>query len=380
MTETGGCRIDRRRRGLRRRAAHRSAPRVSRVQAHCPRDRVQASARKRAACGLRRLRGRAPGGALEGVDDAARSRDQAAGGAGGKGRRERRHRSSLRAHPGQQQRGGGHQLAQSRQLLGHRRADDRADVGDPGRPDAIGTQRGDQRGEPVTDASAAGQRLVLDLRRAGIGGPHQHEQPAADRARRGEERLHRVTPEQRADGQRVGAEAREGAKRRRQPAEESLPVGSGTDIDVAPLGVRDHEQAVFTRVVDQARERSPAGRPEPLETGDLELDRHAFARPRPRARSRQWRADRGRGELRRVRAVARRDSGSSAGNAIASGHSRFGSGSNPRTIWERRRSTCSASRSPKPVTEATGRAAPAPGDPGATTRARSRCGETGAAT
>ena len=58
--------------------------------------------------------------------------DQAAGGTGGEGRRQVTTAAALGADPGQQQPACGISSAQARELLGHGRADDGADVGQSG--------------------------------------------------------------------------------------------------------------------------------------------------------------------------------------------------------------------------------------------------------
>jgi hypothetical protein len=67
-------------------------------------------------------------------------------------------------------------------------------------------------------------------------------------------------------------EAGRGAELRLAAAEDRLGVGEGAARDVAPLGVRDHEQAFLACVRDRALEREPAGEAEPLEARELRLD------------------------------------------------------------------------------------------------------------
>ena len=81
--------------------------------------------------------------------------------------------------------------------------------------------------------------------------------------------------EQRVDRERIGAESGHGPVRRLGPAEEGLPVGDGRHVDIAALGVGDHHQLVAMGVRDHLGKRRPARRAEPLEAGDLGLDRHA---------------------------------------------------------------------------------------------------------
>ena len=78
-----------------------------------------------------------------------------------------------------------------------------------------------------------------------------------------------------SSGLTVTASAREAvdlAERRRRAAEERLGVGGGGDVDVAALGVGEHEQARVAGVRDGGVERGPAGGAEALEAGELRLD------------------------------------------------------------------------------------------------------------
>ena len=59
------------------------------------------------------------------------------------------------------------------------------------------------------------------------------------------ERDERVGPQQRVDRERVGAETGDRAERSRRLPEEGLRVRGGRDIDVAALGVGDHQQTVL---------------------------------------------------------------------------------------------------------------------------------------
>ena len=58
--------------------------------------------------------------------------------------------------------------------------------------------------------------------------------------------------------------------------QERLGIGCSRDVDVAALGVGDHEQPVLARPRRDLLQRSPPRRPESLEAGDLELDRDAL--------------------------------------------------------------------------------------------------------
>jgi hypothetical protein len=54
-----------------------------------------------------------------------------------------------------------------------------------------------------------------------------------------------------------------------------LGIGGGGDVDVAALGVGQHEQPPLVGVLDDARERVPAVGAEALEAGELRLGRDA---------------------------------------------------------------------------------------------------------
>ena len=95
------------------------------------------------------------------------------------------------------------------------------------------------------------------------------------RVRRAIERLERVAAQQRVGGQRVGAEAR----RRRRTATASRRTTPGRRRrrcrHVAALAVGEHEQAGARAHARRRLEREPAGEAEPLEAGELRLDRDA---------------------------------------------------------------------------------------------------------
>ena len=120
-----------------------------------------------------------------------------------------------------------------------------------------------------------GARQVLDVGRAGIAGPHQGEdsRPGALRCR--DQRLERVGAEQWVGGEGVGAEAGDRAPWGRRLADQRLGVGSGGDRHVAALAIGDDEQPGFLCRRADLAQRRPAGRPEPLEAGELGLDRDA---------------------------------------------------------------------------------------------------------
>jgi hypothetical protein len=160
-------------------------------------------------------------------------------------------------------------------MLRRRRADDRADVRQavaaPLRAEAV-----DERGDVLPHRLPRAERGVLEVGRARVRGPDEHEQPAAG----GGERRERVLAEVRVDRQGVGVDPGHRAERRVRAAEERLRVGLGGDADVAALGVGDDEQAGGARSAGHALERGPAGRAEALEAGDLRLDRDAGGRRR----------------------------------------------------------------------------------------------------
>ena len=99
--------------------------------------------------------------------------------------------------------------------------------------------------------------------------------PAAVTLARVEERLDRLAPEVRVDGDRVGERrstvARLDVRRR---------VRARGRADVAALRVRDHEQSRLARVGARVLERAQAVRAERLEERELRLDRDAHRRRR----------------------------------------------------------------------------------------------------
>ena len=105
------------------------------------------------------------------------------------------------------------------------------------------------------------------------------------------ERLERVASEQRVDRHRVDSEARDRAEWTRRLAEEGLRVGLRGDVDIASLGVGDHQQAVVARHRDGLGQDAPARGSEPLKASDLELDRDALL-SRRLDRERAMRSDR----------------------------------------------------------------------------------------
>ena len=179
----------------------------------------------------------------------------------------------------------GHQLAQRLQPLRGGRADDRADVA---------TAPGATPPAPSSPTSAAMRSLtvppdlqpqLLDVGRAGVRGPHEHEQPAAASARAARQTA--ISESLPSSGLTVSASTPRPGDRPnggRRLAEEGLPVGSGGDVDVSPLGVGDDEQAALPCVArSTSASAAQPGAPEALEARDLQLDRDAVLGRRPRS-------------------------------------------------------------------------------------------------
>jgi hypothetical protein len=137
----------------------------------------------------------------------------------------------------------------------------------------------DQLGEALVQWPL-GSREILDVGGARVAGADQREDTRPRLGRGGDQRLERVEAEQRVGGEGVGAEAGNGAPGRRRLADQRLRVGGGGDGDVAALAVGDDQQAGFTSRLADLSQGGPAGRPEPLEAGELRLDRDA-GRARP---------------------------------------------------------------------------------------------------
>jgi hypothetical protein len=95
------------------------------------------------------------------------------------------------------------------------------------------------------------------------------------RPRRGQERQERIAPEQGVHGHHVDPEAGHGPKGGGRLTQERLRVRRSGDVDVAALGIGDHQQAALTGQRHGLGEGGPAGRPEALEARHLGLDGHA---------------------------------------------------------------------------------------------------------
>ena len=162
--------------------------------------------------------GRCAWAGLVGVGDRARGGDQPAGAAG----RERRARAPRRRRPGRRCPGSRngrvrHQLAQAREVLGLGRAGDGADVGEARA--ARSAELGDQSARAApTAARRSRARGPAGRRRPGLDVRTSTNAPAALARAVVDQRLERVAAEQRVGGEGVGAEAVDGAERRRRAA------------------------------------------------------------------------------------------------------------------------------------------------------------------
>jgi hypothetical protein len=121
-------------------------------------------------------------------------------------------------------------------------------------------------------------RLVLDLRRAGVGGPHQDEDSGPRGARLRDERLERIAPEQRIDRHGVGAEPLDRTPGTRSRPEEALRIRGRRVRHVAALRVRDRHHTRLTGGRGCCGQRLPARRAQALEASNLQLDGHARGR------------------------------------------------------------------------------------------------------
>ncbi len=121
-------------------------------------------------------------------------------------------------------------------MLGHGRADHRADVAEPasaGHAELI-----DEARDALPEGAARRELDVLELRGTRIGGSYEHENAGSGR----DQRLERVTPQQGVGRKRVGPEPRYRTERRGRAARERLRVGRGCDRHIAALAVGDHDE------------------------------------------------------------------------------------------------------------------------------------------
>jgi hypothetical protein len=166
------------------------------------------------------------------------------------------HASALGAHAGQQERRPGHAGPQAIQPLGRGGADDRAHVGEPAVPHALGPELVDHSGEPLGQRVPVGEPCVLELGRSRVRCAHEDEGPAAvDQRREG------VAAEERVGGDGVGAER----------VVERVGVGLRGDGDVAALGVEEDQEALGAGRVDDGTGGFEAAGADALEAGELEL-------------------------------------------------------------------------------------------------------------
>ena len=136
---------------------------------------------------------------------------------------------------------------------------------------ARGAEPVDEPRDVLPHALAAVGAQVLDVGRARVRRPHEHEE-----ARPGDlQRAQRVDAHVRAGREGVGADAGDGAEGRRSSAGQRLAVGGRGDVDVAALGVGEDEQALCVRLLDDELQHAPAVGAEALEAGELRLDRDA---------------------------------------------------------------------------------------------------------
>ena len=220
------------------------------------------------------------------------------------------HAPALRADAGQQEDRARHQLAHAREALRAGGAGDRAHAGRARTRPGCRAELVHDPGEPLAERRAADLE-VLEVGRAGVGGADEHE---AAGARAPVERLERVAAEQRVGREGVRSQPGRTPRRRRGRVTGTSPRLPSA-ITSSPASRAWRHDCV---------QRRPAVRPEPLEAGELELDRHA----------------RRTGGLDRQPAVV-------GARPPRSGHSAAGSGSSPSTTRLRRSSTSAASRSAK---------------------------------
>ena len=118
---------------------------------------------------------------------------------------DRRGVAALRAKPGRQDDRARQQLPQAPAFMRDRGADHGTHIAQPGSAVGVGPHRGNEIGEAIGNQPIA-RHLVLQPARAGIGGATEHEQPFAEAVGAFHERLQRIRPHQRIDGEAVGFE------------------------------------------------------------------------------------------------------------------------------------------------------------------------------
>ena len=196
--------------------------------------------------------------------------------AGGDGGREVLHAPALGTDPGEEEHRSGHELPRPPEVLGCGGADHGPDVAEPGPRGTAGlAQLRDQACDTSPRGPSLGERRVLEVGGAGVGRAHEDEDAGARRTGGTGEHFHGVASQVGACRERVGSQPLDGAEGRRGRPDERLAVGGRRHVDVAPLGVREHEQPGRLRVGDDVRERGPPGCAQALEAGDLRLDGHA---------------------------------------------------------------------------------------------------------
>ena len=157
-----------------------------------------------------------------------------------------------------------------RKFRGHeRRSDDRSHRS--GRDVGGAVERGDLPEQHVLHAGPLGRHGLLQATTLRVGAARDYEDTPAVGGRQPEERCQRSEAEIRMGRHGVG-------RKRACVAEPRIRVRLRRGVDVAPLGVGDHDQSRCARLGDEALQLGHARRPVPFEEGDLRLD-HAH-RPR----------------------------------------------------------------------------------------------------
>src|SRR5262249_6950065 len=113
---------------------------------------------------------------------------------------------------------------------------------------------------------------VLELARAGIARPYQHEDAAAVVAGAVETRLDRIAAHVRIDSQRVRIPDRVQIGGNDDAGKSGVRVGLGGRGDVVALGIEDGEQPALTSATHQPLQCNPAGRTARFKEGTLRLD------------------------------------------------------------------------------------------------------------